>query len=86
MHDRQSEPQAYVVKVRVPYLGGGTETTIFYSRAADAGKARAAARALAGVGDDAEAVIVRHLRGGPEIAQIEKVGLADGVTMHWVRV
>lgn len=88
MTDKASAPvpEGYVVKVRVPYLGGGTETTIFYSRAADAGKARAAARALAGVGDDAEAIILRHLTTA-EIAQLqEKLGLADGATMHWARV
>jgi hypothetical protein len=90
MTDKASTPDpdrhGYVVKVRVPYLGGGTETTIFYSLAADAGKARAAARALAGVGDDAEAIVIRHLI-GPEAAQLhDKFGLADGATMHWVSI
>ena len=88
MTDKASapKPEGYVVKVRVPYLGGGSETTIFYSRAADAGKARAAARALAGVGEDAEAVIVRHLTAA-ELEQLqERFALADGATMHWARI
>jgi len=41
---------------------------------------------LAGVGEDAEAIIVRHLTAA-EIAQLqEKLGLADGATMHWARI
>ena len=86
MTDKASEFHGYVVKVSVPYVGGGTETTIFYARIADPGKARAAARAVAGVGADAEAIIVAPLTASPIKELEEKFGLANRAVMHWMRI
>jgi hypothetical protein len=67
-------------------VGGGTETTIFYVRIADPGEARAAARALAGVGADAVAIIVSLLSESTIKFLEEKFGLADGQVMHWTKL
>ena len=88
MTDKASEADVhgYAVRVEVPVLGGATQPTIFYVRIADQGKAREAARALAGVGSDAEALIVSTLTANAIKQLEEKFGLADGKAMHWMRL
>ncbi len=67
-------------------LAGERETTIYYARIADPGKARAAVRVAAGVGEDAEAIIVAPLSASA-IKELEaKFDLANGAVMHWMRI
>ncbi len=86
MTDKASEVHGYVVKVAVSYVGGGTETTIYYARITDPGKARAAVRVAAGVGEDAEAIIVAPLTASPIKELEERFGLANGGVMQWMRI
>jgi hypothetical protein len=70
----------------VPYVGGGTATTIFYARTANPDDARRAARAMAGVGEDAEAIIISLLSESAIKELEDRYGLAEGQAMHWTKL